>query len=90
MNDINDLEKRIAYLEGVITHLVRSDRYIFQKHLQLMDGRNIQLATSTGTKLGTATGQKLAFWGQTPVIQPTRPTDAASIILKGTSIGIWS
>ena len=45
------------------------ERYLFQKHLQIFDGRNIQVGRGTGTKLGTATDQKIAFHGKTPVIQ---------------------
>lgn len=43
--------------------------YIFQKHLQLLDGRNIQLGKTNGTKIGTETTQKIGFFGKTPVVQ---------------------
>jgi hypothetical protein len=35
------------------------------------DGVNLTLGTSTGTQIGTAANQKLAFFGETPVVQPT-------------------
>jgi hypothetical protein len=35
------------------------------------DGVNLSLGASTGTQIGTAANQKLAFFGQTPVVQPT-------------------
>jgi hypothetical protein len=35
------------------------------------DGANLTFGTSTGTQIGTAANQKLAFFGQTPVVQPT-------------------
>ena len=35
------------------------------------DGVNLTLGTSTGTQIGTAANQKLAFFGKTPVVQPT-------------------
>jgi len=35
----------------------------------ILDGWDIQVATSTGTKIGTASTQKLGFWGVTPVVQ---------------------
>lgn len=69
MNEIEILKNRIELLENVIANWSFSDRYVFQKNLQLMDGRNIQLARGTGTKIGTATDQKLAFYGETPVVQ---------------------
>jgi hypothetical protein len=36
-----------------------------------VDGVNLTLGTLTGTQIGTAANQKLAFFGQTPVVQPT-------------------
>lgn len=73
----NDLEKRVAYLEGVISSLVKSDRYTIERTIQLLDGRNFQFATGTGTKIGTAASQKIAFWGTTPVDQPAAIADVA-------------
>lgn len=70
VSEITKLKERVELLENVIADLSYSDRYIFQKHLQIMDARNILLGTSTGTKIGTATTQKLGFFGKTPVIQP--------------------
>lgn len=69
MNDIDTLKKRVELLENVIADLVYSDRYIFQKNVQLMDGRNMQFGLGTGTKIGTATTQKLSFYGVTPIVQ---------------------
>ena len=52
-----------------IAILFKLDRYSFSKHIQLLDGRNIQTGITTGTKIGTATDQKLGFFGETPVAQ---------------------
>ena len=84
----NDLEKRVATLEGVINHLVNSDRYVFQKHLQIMDGRNIQLALGTGTKIGTATTQKMGFFGVAPVVQQAPTATAASLLAALQAYGL--
>src|SRR3990172_10485507 len=51
--------------------LIKTDRYVFEKLIQIADGRNIQLGLTTGTKIGTATTQKLGFFNQTPVAQQT-------------------
>jgi hypothetical protein len=32
---------------------------------------NLTFGTVTGTQIGTAANQKLAFFGKTPVVQPT-------------------
>jgi len=53
---------------------IASDRFLFYKGLQILDGRNIQLGLGTGTKIGTATGQKLGFYNVTPVDQPAALT----------------
>jgi len=47
------------------------DRYEFQKHLQLLNGRNISVGRSVGTILATEADQKLGLYGTTPVIQGT-------------------
>ena len=39
----------------------------------LYAGGNISAASVAGTKIGTTTSQKLAFFGNTPVVQPTNP-----------------
>ena len=64
---VNDLETRLGRYE-------KSDRWTFEKHLQLLDGKNIQTGVTTGTKIGTSGGgggQKLGFFGTTPVTQRT-------------------
>jgi hypothetical protein len=35
------------------------------------DGANLSFGTVAGTQIGTATNQKLAFFGKTPIVQPT-------------------
>ena len=67
---INELNQRIAYLEGVVNILIRQDRYYFRRNLDI-DNVNIVLRPTTGTKIGTAITQKLAFWNKTPIVQPT-------------------
>ena|SRR3990167_10463308 len=72
--EARQLKEEIALLRNIIFQLIKSDRYTFQKNIQMLDGRNIQLATGTGTKIGTAggsTGQKLGFFNATPVVQQT-------------------
>lgn len=49
-----------------LSNLIFTDRYVFDRALQLMDGRNIQLGKGAGTQIGTETTQKLGFYGQTP------------------------
>jgi len=56
--------------------LMASDRYIFHKTIQILDGRNIQLGRTTGTKIGLSSSEKLGFYGTTPVDKPAQLSDA--------------
>ncbi len=69
MNEIEILQNRIKKLEDIVFELVKSDRYIYKKTVQILDGRNIQFGLTTGTEIGTASTEKLAFHGKTPVVQ---------------------
>jgi len=40
--------------------------------------------TASGNKIGTAANQKLAFWGATPIVQPTTAVAAATTAATGT------
>lgn len=77
MNELEKLQFRVDELEKLVDFLVFSDRYIFQKKIQMLDGRDIQLGTSVGTKIGTETTQKIAFFNATPVIQQSTISDPA-------------
>jgi hypothetical protein len=90
MNEIQQLQERVKTLESIIHQMVYSDRYVFSRQIQMLDGRNFQFAVGTGTKFGTGSQQKIAFYGATPIVQPNRPTDAAGIITVGTALGIWN
>jgi hypothetical protein len=58
------------------------DRTIHEKHIQLLDARNIQFGRTNGTQIGTASDQKLGLWGVTPVVQP----NAISAASGGTTV----
>ena len=66
---------------------IRSDRFTFQKDVQMLDGRNFQLATGVGTKFGTGTGQKMGFFNVTPIVQPSSAgEDAGFTAGAGTTV----
>lgn len=73
----NELQ-RLERIEGLLSMLIKSDRYTIQKHIQMLDGRNIQLGITTGTKIGTAATQKLGFFGVTPVVQQATIADPSA------------
>jgi hypothetical protein len=55
---------------GVISSIA-DNRVAFSVIGSFADGINLTLGTSTGTQIGTAPNQKLAFFGKTPIVQPT-------------------
>lgn len=69
MNELEQVKERVKSLEGIISQLVFSDRYVVSRTLQLQDGRNVQLGKGAGTKMGTETTQKLGFFNATPVVR---------------------
>lgn len=65
-----------------LSSFVKSDRYTFEKLIQMLDGRNIQLGRGTGTMIATDIDQKLGFHGVDPTVQGaaiTSPTGGATI-----------
>lgn len=63
------------FLDEYFQEFLASDRYIFAKRIQMLDGRNIQTGRAFGTKIATATDQLLGFYGVTPVDQPATVSD---------------
>ena len=57
-------------------------------NIVVADAKNIVLSTGTGTQIGTSASQKLAFWGDTPVVQPATGniTPAARTPVSSTAI----
>jgi hypothetical protein len=51
----------------------------------LAEGVNLGTGTTTGTQLATAASQKLAFWGKTPIVQPSGAAQAAVVTTASTS-----
>jgi len=50
---------------------IADNRVAFSVIGAFADGINLTFGTSTGTQIGTAANQKLAFFGKTPIVQPT-------------------
>ncbi len=69
-----------------ISGLFATERYTFQKHLQLFDGRDIQVGKGVGTKIGIeggSTGQKLGFFSATPIVEPSSTGEANGFTAGG-------
>ncbi len=72
-----DEEQIRQIIKEELSGLFGSDRYTFQRHLQIFDGRNVQTGRTVGTKIGTAADQLIGFYGTTRVNQPATVTDAS-------------
>jgi hypothetical protein len=64
-----ELEKRLSDIEFTLNNLVKKDRYLFQKGLEIFNGLNITFGRGLGTKIGTSATQKIGFWNAPPVVQ---------------------
>jgi hypothetical protein len=64
---------RLATVVAGVTTIasIADARVAFQVIGTFADGVNLTFGTATGTQIGTAANQKLAFFGKTPVVQPT-------------------
>ena len=49
-------------------------------NINIFGGKNIVLDDGTGTQIGTTTTQKLAFYGDTPIVQPTTAVASATAV----------
>ena len=68
------------------SNIFKIDRYVFDRKIQILDGRNIQLGRGNGTIIATQgygdltptdVGQKLGFFGTPPVVQRTGSAQTA-------------
>ena len=82
--DYEELVTKVNLIETKLNELERSDRYTFQKLIQILDGRNIQTGRSNGTKIGTDTDQLIGFYGTTPVDQGDAIGNASTSSVSGT------
>lgn len=70
-----DKQEVVTIIQEVFQNFNRSDRFTFEKKIQILNGRNIELGGDEGTKFGTAVDQKLGLYGTTPVVQGSTITD---------------
>lgn len=76
----DELVKKIVRQQ--LEEFLASNKYIFNKPVQFLPGRNLQFGRTLGTKIGTGTDQLLAFYGGTPVDRPASvsdPSDSAGL-----------
>ena len=89
MDEFQLYKQKVDNIEKMLMVLVKSDRYTFDKDLQVGNGRNIILGTETGTILGTESTQKLGLWGADPIDQPTAPSLPSGGSTQDTEARAW-
>ena len=85
--EIMRLKERVELLENFTSDFNYSDRYIAQKDIQFLDGRNMIFAAGDtdgiGSRIGTAPNQFIGFFGADPVSQPSFSAAPDMISLGG-------
>ena len=56
---------------------------IYSNAITLADSRDIVFGTGAGCRIASATTEKFAFWGKTPIVQPTTAVAAATLVGGG-------
>ena len=70
--------QRLEKKEQQLEQLIFSDRYVFHKNLQILEGKKIQVGTTHGLTIGTSTSEKLGFFSVSPVNQPDTVADPST------------
>ena len=77
-----------AIIRDELKNVLKTDKFVFDKNIQILDARNIQLSRTTGTKIGTAIDQKLGFFGTTPVDKPETAVNVGEVISRLQELGL--
>jgi hypothetical protein len=78
-----DIQQVRQIIQEELAWFLKTNRYVFDKNIQILDRKNIQLGRANGTKIGTATDQKIGFYGATPVDKPATVSDASTDNITG-------
>lgn len=83
MDDFQILKQQVDQIQQILNVLVKSDRYTFQKDIQMLEERNIQVGKSKGTQIGTEAAQKVSLHGVAPTIQQSKINDPTVSAVTG-------
>lgn len=79
-----------AIFRDELSFMLKSDRFIFQRTLQIGDAIDVILGRTIGTRFGNAADQKAGFFGATPVVQQTAYPSTASLYAALSALGLVS
>ena len=58
-----------AIIREELSFMIKNNKLVFPKPMQILDGNDMTLGQTVGTRIGTSASQKLAFLGATPRVQ---------------------
>lgn len=62
-----DEDKVKQLIKEVFEDMIKNDRYVFDKNIQILNARDIQTGRTNGTTIATATDQKIGFHGSASI-----------------------
>lgn len=74
-----DKEEVRKIIRDELSFLIKNNKIVLGKPMQILDGNDIVIGQTNGTRFGTAASQPIAFYGSSPRVQfPTGFLVAAS------------
>jgi len=92
MEDEKTFENKVKeIIRKELDQMNGGDRLLFNRDLDIGNGKNFRLSTIKGTKIGTKASEKIGFYGTTPVIQQDNSVTGASFSEEsGTAVNAGS
>lgn len=76
------LTQLVSEIKFRLDRVDRTDRYRFEKVIEIPSGINIAILGPDGMKIGTSTTQKIGFFNKTPVAQQATIADPSGGITQ--------
>ena len=74
-----------AIIHQELAGLLKSNRYVFERDIEIADGRNIRFSGNNGGRVGQSASSKIGFYGKTPAIQPPATAHADGTLAGATA-----
>tara|TARA_Y100000310_G_C20619668_1_gene782580 strand:- start:1225 stop:1590 length:366 start_codon:yes stop_codon:yes gene_type:complete len=86
--DIQKLNNRVQFLEDIILKMVKSDRFVFDRDIEMGNGRAFIFGQgqnpTDGVKIGRTANERIGFYGADGTTQQSAPTYVGLITISGT------
>ena len=64
-----DKEQVRQIIREELSFLIKNNKLVFSKPMQILDGNDIVIGQNIGSRFGTAASQKMSWFGVTPRVQ---------------------